>query len=472
MSKKLHPMCRYMQFPVTLVLDKSDICISMLVVDDLFKHKGVGGFALQFAEKFASEHSKEAIRIQTTKDNTIAKKFYLKYSYDIIREMVYQVGDGVDREGYEFIKHIQPKALVPAISKMLGKTINLADYQTKQLQGGTLGDVRFVTGMAETVDGDKLPYKIVWKKQEKWERPGDPDSWRREYDLYQSNLGATFTPALRWPECYHSELQDGNIELWIEYIDGVSGSDLTIEMLEQAALELGRFQGRNIKQHDKLRNISCLGDTGFLEREFSQWHTQSFTYDFLISEPCHIPGFLKEMLKNGDIQLIDGKSFEYSCLRSRSCDIPENLKQMIMDIDDRKDELFDKLKNLPIVLCHRDFWNENIFFTDGVIRLIDWDTAGWGVLGEDIASLIVDGMDIEQFEENYRRLVPAYLKGLSEYMVVPAVEEMYTLEMILIKFGYRIIQEYIFSETADEKFWSLNALQKIYEMNNAKEIIQ
>ena len=100
------------------------------------------------------------------------------------------------------------------------------------------------------------------------------------------------------------------------------------------------------------------------------------------------------------------------------------------------------------------------------------NTAGWGFLGEDIASLIVDGMDIEQFEENYRRLVPAYLKGLSEYMVVPAVEEMYTLEMILIKFGYRIIQEYIFSETADEKFWSLNALQKIYEMNNAKEIIQ
>lgn len=353
--------------------------------------------------------------------------------------------------------------LINVLCKMLGKTTISGTYETKQLQGGTLGDVQLVTGIAESVDGDKLPYKVVWKKQNKWERPGDPNSWRREYDLYQSNLGDEFTTDLRWPKCYNSELRDENMELWIEHIDGVSGRELTIEMLEQAALELGRFQGRFAKHHDDFKNISCLGDAGFLEREFSQWHTQSFTYDFLISEPCRMPEFLKEMLKNGDIQLVDGKSFEYSFLRSKGCEIPEKLKQMIMDIDDRKDELFERLKNLPIVLCHRDFWNENIFFTENTIRLIDWDTAGWGFLGEDIASLIVDGMEVEEFEENYNRLVPAYLKGLSEYLDLPVIEEMYILDMILIKFGYRMMQEYMFSETRDAECWGLNALQKIYE---------
>lgn len=361
--------------------------------------------------------------------------------------------------------------LTYVLSKMFGKTIISATYQTKQLQGGTLGDVRFVTGIAETVDSEKLPYKVVRKKQKKWERPGDPNSWRREYDLYQSNLGVAFTPALRWPECYHSELRDENIELWIEHIDGVSGSSLTIEMLEQAALELGRFQGSIAKKHDDLKNISCLGDAGFLAREFSQWHTQSFTYDFLISEQCRMPGFMKKMLKNGNIQLVDGKSFEYGCLRSKGCDIPKELKHMIMDVDDRKDELFNRLKNLPTVLCHRDFWNENIFFTDGVIRLIDWDTAGWGFLGEDIASLIVDGMDAERFEENYNRLVPAYLKGLLEYMDIPMVEEMCIFEMILIKFGYRMMQEYMFSETHDEKNWGVNALKKIYEIRRRRRLV-
>ncbi|MBP7175549.1 MAG: phosphotransferase [Thermoclostridium sp.] len=364
------------------------------------------------------------------------------------------------------VKH---ETLTNVLGKMFGKTIISATDQTEQLHGGTLGDVQLISGIAETADSEKLPYKVVWKKQKKWERPGDPDSWRREYDLYQSNLAVAFSAAFRWSECYHSELRDENIELWIEYIDGVSGSNLTIEMLEQAALELGRFQGRINKQHEALRKISCLGDTGFLEREFHQWHMQSFTYDFLISEQCRLPDFMKEMLKDGSIKLVDGKSFEYSFLRSKGCKLPEKLKQMLIDIDDRKDELFSKLSNLPIVLCHRDFWNENIFFTDGGTRLIDWDTTGWGSLNEDIASLIVDGMEVERFEENYNRLVPAYLKGLSEYMDVPAAGEMYILETILIKFGYRMAQEYMFSGTHDENNWGLKALQKIYEMLHANE---
>jgi hypothetical protein len=355
------------------------------------------------------------------------------------------------------------------LGKMLDKSISNVTYQNKQLHGGTLGDVQLVTGLAETFDNKKTLYKIVWKKQEKWERPGDPDSWRREFDLYQSNLHVAFSPSLRRPECYHLELSNDTSELWMEYIEGVSGGDLSIEMLEQAALELGRFQGRINRQHQDFKSIACLGDTGFLEREFNQWHTQSYTYDYLISKQSRLPEFLKEMLKNGKIQLVDGKSFEYSYLRSKGCDIPEKLKQMIVNIDDRKDDIFRRLENLPIVLCHRDFWNENIFFTDGAVVLIDWDTAGWGFMGEDIASLIVDGMDVDRFEENYNRLAPAYLKGLKEYMDIPTIDKMCIFEMILIKFGYRMMQERMFSEAFDKNNWGMNALQKVYEIIQSTE---
>ena len=55
------------------------------------------------------------------------------------------------------------------LSKMLDKSINNASYQVKQLQGGTLGDVQLVTGLAQTIDNEKIPYKVVWKKQKKWE---------------------------------------------------------------------------------------------------------------------------------------------------------------------------------------------------------------------------------------------------------------------------------------------------------------
>ena len=355
------------------------------------------------------------------------------------------------------------------LSKMLDKSINNASYQVNQLQGGTLGDVQLVTGLAQTIDNEKIPYKVVWKKQKKWERPGDPGSWRREFDLYQSNLQVAFTPTLRRPECYHMELSNDTIELWMEYVDGISSGDLSIEMLELAALELGRFQGRINQRHQNFKSIACLGDTGFLEREFSQWHRQLYTYDYLTSKQSRLPEFLKEMLKSGKIQLVEGKSFEYSYLRSEGCDIPEKLKQMIMDIDDRKDELFNKFKNLPIVLCHRDFWNENIFYTDGEVRLIDWDTAGWGFLGEDIASLIVDDMDVDRFEENYDRLVPAYLNGFKEYMDIPDVDEMCIFDMILIKFGYRMMQEQMFSEVSNMDNWGMNALQKVYEIMHSKK---
>jgi len=47
-----------------------------------------------------------------------------------------------------------------------------------------------------------------------------------------------------------------------------------------------------------------------------------------------------------------------------------------------------RIERLPVVLCHRDFWVANIFYKDQKILLLDWDTTGWGYMGEDIASWI------------------------------------------------------------------------------------
>lgn len=58
-------------------------------------------------------------------------------------------------------------------------------------------------------------------------------------------------------------------------------------------------------------------------------------------------------------------------------------------MNNNADEMFRGIEKLPIVLCHRDFWVANIIYSDSdsEIVLIDWDTAGWGYMGEDIASL-------------------------------------------------------------------------------------
>ena len=362
--------------------------------------------------------------------------------------------------------YIKSVTLVHVLSKMLNANIIHASYQTKQLQGGTLGDVQLVTGMAKSITGNELPYKVVLKLQKKWERPGDQDSWRREYDLYTSDFGKVFTDSLRWPECYHVEMNGDETHLWIEYIEGISGDRLDIETLEFAATELGHFQGKIYNQQEMLRNIIFLSDPSVIRKNFDQWHTQKFSYEFLISDQCRLPGFLKQMLKNGEIQLYNGKSFEYGCLRSTGCDIPEYLKQMLFDIDDNREALFNSIKCLPVVLCHRDFWVENIFLSDRKIRLIDWDCAGFGYLGEDIASLIYDDTRTENLHEYFRRLIPAYIKGISEYLEIPQDFKRYIQEMILIVSGYRIVQNHMFAESPEVKEEQVIRLQKIYEMRD------
>jgi len=87
-------------------LNKMTICISMLVVAISYQHKGIGKYALKYAETYATSIKKSAILIQTTQDNKIAAECYIKCGYIKAREMIYQVGDGVDREGYEFRKEL------------------------------------------------------------------------------------------------------------------------------------------------------------------------------------------------------------------------------------------------------------------------------------------------------------------------------------------------------------------------------
>jgi len=325
---------------------------------------------------------------------------------------------------------IEAETLTNVLSKMLGEKITRADYRLNALQGGTVGNVQLVAGEAETAGGEKLPYKVVLKIQKKWERYGDPESWRREYDLYASSLGALFSDSLRWPECYHAEISGDETRLWLKHIDGVSGLDLDGEMYELAAEELGRFQGRlHAEQPPALKSLANLSQVEHVKNFYLHYRGWKEVHDYI---------------------------------RCETCEIPRHLREMLIDIDDNADEIFSRIEKLPMVLCHRDFWVMNIFYSDGKIALIDWDTAGWGYLGEDIASLIADEADVEHMAEYYRRCIPAYYKGFSQYADAPRVSDHCVRELILVMFGYRLVEWYKFDP--DKKTLHLETLQKIYEM--------
>ena len=329
---------------------------------------------------------------------------------------------------------IDTKTMTDVLSKMLDTKVIHADFQTEQLHGGTLGDVQLVSGIAITSDGEKLPYKVVSKTQKKWERHGDPGSWRREYDFYTSGFGDLFSDSFRWPTCYHAEInkEENETQLWMEYMDGVSGLALTGEMYRRAAEELGRFQGRLYAEHPSalqaLTNLSAIGFAKEFSLRYRSW---------------------KEV---------------YDYIRADDCEMPKHICQMLIDVDDHESEIWSRIERLPVVLCHRDFWVANIFYADGKIVLIDWDTAGWGYLGEDMASLLADEADVEHMVEYYRTCVPAYYNGFYEYARIPRITEHCVRELILELFGYRLVEWYKFAKTQDEKTLHLATLQKIYEI--------
>ena len=321
-----------------------------------------------------------------------------------------------------------------ALSKMLGTQINHAQYKTKQLHGGTLGDVVLSEGRAEAAGGRVIPFKIVSKTQKKWERHGDPDSWRREFDLYSSSFGSFFSDTFRWPVCYLAKMNDEENEwqIWMEHIDGTTGLDLTGDMYELAALKLGQFQGRlYAEQPPTLKNLPNLGRVEYAKNFYLHYRSWNEVYDYI---------------------------------RMDDCDIPKHLCRMLIAIDENEADVWSRIEKLPVILCHRDFWVTNIFHTDDRIVLIDWDTAGFGYLGEDIASLIADEADVGNMVTYCQRCIAAYYRGFTEYVDLSHITDNCIYELILVMFGYRLVEWYKFAESPESRAQHLDTLQKVYEI--------
>jgi len=142
---------------------------------------------------------------------------------------------------------------------------------------------------------------------------------------------------------------------------------------------------------------------------------------------------------------------------------------MIIDMDKKSEEIWEKIEKLPVVLRHGDFFPPNIFYEDGKIVLIDWDSAGWSYLGEDIISIVSDNSDIDNMIEYYHRCVPAYLKGFLEVSETSQIENTYIYERIIMHNSYRLIDNVNWRgepKTKDDIKFDLNVLQKIYEMGH------
>ena len=198
-----------------------------------------------------------------------------------------------------------------------------AGYQVAKLPGGAVGHVELVTGTCEN-----KPFKAVVKTQKKWMRHGDPNSWRREYDLYTSDFDKIFTENFRWPKCYHAEINDEESKLWLEYIEGASGSALTMEMYEKIAEGLGRFHGKFYAEKPALA-IENLSGTDAMKNFYHYNRSKGELYNYI---------------------------------RQTDCKIPPHLCKMIIDMDEKSDKTWQQLKKCQLY-CATAIFSRLIYFT-------------------------------------------------------------------------------------------------------------
>jgi hypothetical protein len=234
---------------------------------------------------------------------------------------------------------------------------------------------------------DGVVHKILTRRRDApphWAASDDErhwNFWRREALAYESGLPAQL--GLGAPRVLGiAEVDDGDVELRLEHVEGRHSDALTVEDLEVVATALGRAQGR--------REIPAYG-----------WLSQGFLRAYGGARPVNWA------------LLADHDAWAQPPMRDH---FPARLRQGLVRLHDQRERLLDLMERLPRTLCHLDVWPNNLIRRpDGEVVLLDWAFAGDGALGEDIGNLIPNVLlPPEALDDLDARLTAAYLQGLRE----------------------------------------------------------
>ena len=272
----------------------------------------------------------------------------------------------------------------------------VVDWTSRTLQGGTVGEVHLLEGTAKAgpTDGRLVDWSLVVKVQRQWARPHDPDSWRREFLMYESGLLDDTGPTLAVPDLLRSDVEDDVIWLWLERVAGVTGEDMALEHYRQVATDLGRMQGEYLAG----RELPChpwFSSRRWVSSTAAMWGTQCvYGLGRASAEGGHHGG------------------------------LPPDLSRATLELWGQRDRMLDRLDAFPRTLCHRDYHADNLFIrtdVEGALQTValDWDCAGIGAISEDIGDMVAEavvyfGYDLTGADELVQAALDAYVDGLRD----------------------------------------------------------
>lgn len=328
---------------------------------------------------------------------------------------------------------INESSLYLALSNKFLSEITNVRYKAEILNGGTVGTIYSICGEA-LIELKWYPFLIILKKQQQWYRYGDINSWHREFDIYKFALNNTFYHSIKLPNCFLLEEFEGITFIWMEYINGKTGSNqLHADELAFVARILGEF---HIDYYLRGRfDLSYLRKNPAIISSFELWLNRVLPYlKFPINE------------------------------------FPEELRAILNDYANQANEILKSFRTIPITLCHGDVHHDNIIINmnsgKDQIYLVDWDCAGYGYLGEDIIDILMEAFvytdkDVSLLPKYKQKIFEGYRKGTRNKNIEFKMNDKLIKDMLILSWGYRILDLFLNNHDNTYRKRSIQILQII-----------
>lgn len=333
------------------------------------------------------------------------------------------------------MKEIDVSSVRSALKRKYEKEIGPVHYDTTVLQGGTVGEVVRLTGEAES-GNERLPFTLVLKTQKKWDRHGDPDCWRREYDIYRQQLPRRLSQTVRLPLCYLLEEDADTTRIYMENIEGRTGNtQLHENELGFAARSLGALQA-DFHLHGE-KDLGCLRPFPAVRSSFDLWY-----------------GRMGPLLQNP----MEG--------------FPEEIRQTLNQYAGKAPELLRSFDRLPHTLCQGDVHHDNLILRDGPegtqVYLIDWDSAGYGCMGEDAVDVLMEAFvysdrEVSLFPLFRQTILDGYCAGARAGGVDFAMSHELFRDLAVLSWGFRVADLYLYYSDEPSKNRCIQILREILE---------
>lgn len=243
-------------------------------------------------------------------------------------------------------------------------------------------EIRFIKTQLEEVC--YLIVKIINSDTKDYKKVGG-----REIFVYENILPKhSPCPRIGWTRYLGSTTTpDGFTALWLEKLEGLPAENLRLEDWREFSMELARLQAEFL-------TISIPQDTQLNNNDLRNW--------VLNEQEKQFPNSLHK-------EAITHKYFSSDAIES------------IRWIWENRLSLLDLLDTLPQTLCHYDIWAGNLLkqptVADGRYILLDWQLAGLGALGSDLAFAVLAQNwlligDASNPNEMAETMLDGYLEGL------------------------------------------------------------